>query len=95
MKTKRRKFTSAFKAQVVLEALRERETLSELAKRYEIHSNIISRWKHEFQERAGEIFETQAPEEDFTAEREQLHAIIGRLQVEMEWLKKISKKAGR
>lgn len=95
MKTKRRKFTSAFKAQVAIEALKDRETLSELSKRFEVHPTIISRWKREFQKRAAEIFDTPAQEENFASEREHLHAIIGRLQVEMEWLKKISNKAGR
>lgn len=45
MKIGRRVFTGAFKAQVALEALKERETLSELSKRFEIHPNMIKRWK--------------------------------------------------
>jgi transposase-like protein len=94
MKAKRRKFTAAFKAQVAIEALKERETLAEISKRFEVHPTIISKWKQEFLSRAAEIFETQAPEEDFEAEREKLHAKIGKLQVENDWLKKISKRAG-
>jgi len=94
MKAKRRKFTAAFKAQVAIEALKERETLAELSKRFEVHPTIISKWKQEFLSRATEIFETQPPEVDFEVEQEKLHAKIGRLQVENDWLKKISKKAG-
>jgi transposase len=94
MKAKRRKFTAAFKAQVAIEALRERETLAELSKRYEVHPNIISKWKQEFLSRSAEIFETQPPEQNLEAEKEKLHAVIGKLQVENEWLKKISKRAG-
>jgi transposase len=94
MKAKRRKFTAAFKAQVAIEALRERETLAELSKRFEIHPNIISKWKQEFVTRSSEIFETQPPEVDFEAEQDRLHAKIGRLEMENEWLKKISKRAG-
>ncbi|NLN26358.1 MAG: transposase, partial [Bacteroidetes bacterium] len=45
MKNSRRKFTDTFKAKVAIEALKERETLSELAKRFEIHPNQISIWK--------------------------------------------------
>jgi transposase len=94
MKAKRRKFTAGFKAQVAIEALRERETLAELAKRYEVHPNMISKWKQEFVERSSEIFETAPPEDNFEAEREKLFAKIGRLEMERDWLKKISKMAG-
>jgi len=61
MKAKRRKCSSAFKAQVAIEALKERETMAGLSKRYEVHSNMISKWKSEFLERSAEIFETAAP----------------------------------
>jgi transposase-like protein len=43
-KTSRRKFTAEFKAKVAMEALRERLTLSELSKRYEVHPNLIAQW---------------------------------------------------
>lgn len=56
MKKSRRKFTDAFKAKVAIEALKERETLSELAKRFEIHPNQISIWKREFLENAENAF---------------------------------------
>ncbi|MBK7174833.1 MAG: transposase [Bacteroidales bacterium] len=95
MKAKRRKFTAAFKAQVAIEALKERESMSELAKRFEVHPNMISKWKQEFVERSSEIFETSRPEDNFEAEREKLFAKIGRLEVERDWLKKISKMAGQ
>ena len=94
MKAKRRKFTAAFKAQVVIEAIKERDSLADIAKRFEVHPNMISKWKQEFIERSSEIFETAPPEENFEAEREKLFAKIGRLEVERDWLKKISKMAG-
>ena len=94
MKAKRRKFTAGFKAQLAIEALKERETLAELAKRFEVHPNMISKWKLEFVERSSEIFETAPPEDNFEAEREKLFAKIGRLEMERDWLKKISKMAG-
>ena len=94
MKAKRRKFTAGFKAQVSIEALKERESLAELAKRFEVHPNMISKWKQEFIERSSEIFETEPPEKDFEAEREKLFSKIGQLEMERDWLKKISKMAG-
>ena len=94
MRAKRRKFTAAFKAKVAIAALKERESLAELSKRFEVHPNMISKWKKDFLERSAEIFSTQPPEVDFEAEREKLYAKIGRLEVERDWLKKISRKAG-
>lgn len=94
MKASRRKFSGAFKAQVAIEALKERETLAELSKRFSVHPTIINRWKQEFITRAGEIFETRAPEEETEKEKERLFAKIGQLEMERDWLKKISKKAG-
>jgi transposase len=94
MKAKRRKFTAAFKAQVVIEALKERLTLAEISKKFEVHPNMISKWKQEFLERSPEIFEGHVPKEDFESERERLYAKIGQLEVERDWLKKISKRAG-
>jgi transposase len=53
---------------------------------------MISKWKQEFVNRAGEIFETKAPEEESEREKERLYAKIGQLEMERDWLKKISKK---
>ena len=54
--TNRRKFTSEFKKKVVLEALKERETLSELAQKYDLHPQQITLWKAHFLAHAEEIF---------------------------------------
>ncbi|WP_010423342.1 transposase [Anaerophaga thermohalophila] len=94
MKTSRRKFKAAFKAQVAIEALKERETIAELSKRFEIHPTMISKWKQEFLDRSSEIFTTKAPMENFEAEKDRLFAKIGQLEMEKEWLKKISKRGG-
>ena len=51
-----RKHTSAFKTRVVLDAIKERETLSELAQRYQLHPTQISTWKKEFLGGAEQVF---------------------------------------
>lgn len=62
MKQTRRKFSATLKAKVALEAIKERETMAELSKRFEIHPDVITKWKQEFLERSIEIFEKPAPE---------------------------------
>lgn len=94
MRTGRKKYSAAFKAQVAIEALKERQTIAELSKRFEVHPNMISKWKQEFLDRSSEIFSTKAPDENFEAEKERLFAKIGQLEMERDWLKKISKRAG-
>lgn len=94
MKTNRRKFTGAYKAQVAIEALKERDTLAELSRRFEVHPNIISKWKQEFLERAGEIFETKAPDKQAQIDLDRLYSKIGQLEMERDFLKKVSKKIG-
>ena len=54
---KRRNFSAKFKTQVVLEALKEQQTLSELAQKHGLHLNQISKWKQEFLASAETVFE--------------------------------------
>ena len=56
-KKKRQKHSPEFKAKVVLEALKEQKTLSELAQIYQVHPNQITLWKKEFLENASQVFE--------------------------------------
>lgn len=94
MKTNRRKFSGEFKAQVAIETLKERESLAELSKKFEVHPNMISKWKQEFLERAGELFETKSPDKQAQVDIEKLYAKIGQLEMENDFLKKVSKKLG-
>ncbi|MDD4210620.1 MAG: transposase [Bacteroidales bacterium] len=59
MKKSGRKVTSVFKIKVVLELLKERNTLSEIAQKNEIHPTIISKWKTEFLEKASIVFKNR------------------------------------
>ena len=93
MKQKRRKFSGAFKAKVAIEALKERETLAELSKRFEVHPNMISKWKQEFLERSAEIFEKKS-EIASEVDIEKLYAKIGQLEMANDFLKKNLKKIG-
>jgi len=91
-KKNRRKFSADFKAKVVLEALKERSTIEELARKYELHPNQIHLWKKEFLNKASVVFSSgESLSEDkkrFEEEREKLYAQIGQQKVEIDWLKK-------
>lgn len=86
----RRKFTPAFKTKVVLEALKERESLSELARKYELHPQQIGTWKREFLEGAENVFSAGEKSKKTEAEEkeEKLLKIIGQQKVELDFLKK-------
>ena len=88
----RKRFTAEFKAKVALEALRSEKTVNELAGAYDVHPNQVSKWKREAQAGLVAIFSTQRGRQAAheLAERERLYSQIGRLQVELEWLKKKS-----
>jgi transposase len=92
MGTTRRKFTSEFKKKVVLEALKERNTIQELAAKYEIHPQQITDWKRYFMDNSDAAFERPGSEDGKNAEQEklieQLYAQIGQLKVENDFLKK-------
>jgi transposase len=94
MKAKRQKHSSTFKAKVAIDALQERESLSELAKKYELHPTMITRWKKEFLERAPELFSKPEPDKQQEKDLDKLYAKIGQLEMEKEFLKKNLKKLG-
>jgi len=90
MRRKRRKFSTEFKLKVILECLKERSTLTELAQKHELHPNQISKWKTDFLANATRFMSKSSggKETEDAAEIEELFAKIGRLQMEVDFLKK-------
>ena len=95
MKRTRRKFSSSFKAKVAIEALKERYSLAELAKRFELHPNQISQWKQEFVKNSDAVFSGSKKEEEPKVDLDKLYAKIGQLEMERDFLKKSLDKLGR
>ncbi len=93
MKKTRRKFTAAFKTKVVIEALKERETLAELAKRFEVHANQISAWKRDFLSNAEKVFAGKKSSKE-AIDTNKLYEKIGKLEMERDFLKKSLWKTG-
>jgi transposase-like protein len=95
-KQTRRKFTPEFKAKVALEAAKEQLTLAQLAQKFEVNAVTISKWKSEFLANMSAAFshvkEPSNGEPEVPSEK--LYAQIGKLKVELDFLKKSAKKLG-
>ncbi len=87
---RRRRFTSDFKAKVALAALRGDKTIQEIASLYKVHPNQVSAWKRQAVDGLGDIFSGGAErgQADHEAEVHDLHAKIGQLAVERDFLAK-------
>ena len=86
---RRRKFREAsFKARVALEAVKERETVGELAKRFQVHPTQVHEWKRRLMEQATGVFEKEAARPVEAVDPAELYEQIRRLKVELEFLKK-------
>ena len=86
----RRRFSGEFKAKVALEAIQDHQTLAELASKYEVHPTQIAAWKREAVEKLAKIFDDKGPEREKKHDGEvaRLHAKIGQLVVERDFLSK-------
>ena len=87
---KRKIFTSDFKAKVALEAVRGAKTLNEIGQEFGVHPVQIGQWKRELQEQASTLFDTKRGPKpiDQSTSPDRLYSEIGRLKMELDWLKK-------
>jgi transposase len=86
----RRRFTAEFKAKVALEAIQGHRTISELATKHELHPNQITQWKRQAMEKLANVFDDKGTsvQAHRDAEVTKLHAKIGQLVVERDFLAK-------
>ena len=91
MKENRRKHSPSFKARVALEALKGEETIAQIASRFEVHPNLVTKWKKALQDEAASIFgedhaQKKKRDENLVA---QLYQQIGQLKVEKDFLEDV------
>src|SRR5436309_11895930 len=92
MAGKRKQHTAALKAQVALATLKGDKTVNELASQYGVHPTLIHAWKKQLLAGADQVFRngSKVATADAEAEKAELFEQIGRLKMELEWLKKKS-----
>ena len=87
---KRKQFSSKFKSKVAIEALKGHKTINELASEFDVHATQINQWKKLLLEGSEDIFSQGRKQQDnnHEDEKDKLYNQIGRLKVEVDWLKK-------
>lgn len=90
MSTKRRQYTSQFKFKVAIEAIKEEKTINELGSIYNIHPSQIRKWRKQLLRDGANVFGSKLGRQlrEKTEQEAELYEQIGRLKMEMEWLKK-------
>ena len=96
MSKRRRRFSAEFKFKVALEAAKGTRTLNELSSEYGVHPNQISGWKRELLAGGATLFSSKKARQEREQEalQSELYEQIGRLKMEMEWLKKKAARYG-
>ena len=90
MTKKRRQHSAQYKFQIALEAARREKTVSQIASEHNIHPNQVSQWKRQLLDSGAEVFSRQQADQERELEQREaeLYEQIGRLRIELEWLKK-------
>ena len=86
MKKNRAKHSPAFKAKVALAALREQETIAEIARRHKVHPNVVYKWKRQLAENVSRAFEAEGNNGAASEREDDLLKKIGELTVERDFL---------
>lgn len=92
MSKKRRRFSPEFKFRVALEAAKGQRTLSELSSEFSVHPNQVSQWKRQLLDSGADVFSRNGAngQQELEAIQSELYEQIGRLKMELEWVKKKS-----
>ncbi len=90
MTKKRRQYPASFKFKVAMEANNGMKTISQIASDYEVHPTLVRNWKKRLLEEGMDVFKTNGKkkEREQAAQEAELYEQIGRLKMELEWLKK-------
>ena len=88
MKRGRRQLSAAFKARVAVESLKEDRTLADLASEFKVHPNQITKWKKHLQDHLADLFTPNYGKDENEEVIARLYEEIGRLKVDLDFLKK-------
>jgi transposase len=95
MRRPRRNHTAKFKSQVAIAAIKGDKTLAELSEEFDIHANQIVIWKQQLLESAPSLFSGSSEKKETSPDLKMLHAKIGELTLENDFLEQALSKAGR
>lgn len=90
MSGKRRQYSAAFKAKVVLQVLSGEKTSSEICRTHKLNANVLNRWRKEFLEQASGIFERGSQDDEAQQRIAELERLVGQLTLQLEIAKKAS-----
>ena len=90
MKPRRKTYTGAYKAKIVVEAIKGQQTINQLASKYAVHPNMITEWKKQALSGLPQVLSDRRGRDEKAEEelKAQLYQQTGQLKMELEWLKK-------